>query len=213
MPQRDGTSQTCPVCRESFDGTLRRCKDGWRRQRFCSAACYRAFRMKIGEKAVQSGEKPCKDCGLIKPLAHFQTNLLMIDGSTNQCRACRSIEQRRRRSDPSYRRRERIYARRTNLKAKYAMTEQEFERLFDEQGRRCAICRSDDSANGRIGINAMHVDHDHKTYTIRGILCAKCNRALGQFEDDIDRLKAAVLYLQTSRLRLVSADSPIWESA
>ena len=53
----------------------------------------------------------------------------------------------------------------------------------------CAIC--DKRVIGR----DAHVDHDHKTGVIRGILCAKHNRALGLFGDDTDLLLAAGRYL------------------
>lgn len=46
------------------------------------------------------------------------------------------------------------------------------------------------------GAGGWHVDHDHKTKTIRGILCAACNRALGYFKDNAAILEAALRYLK-----------------
>jgi hypothetical protein len=42
---------------------------------------------------------------------------------------------------------------------------------------------------------SFHVDHDHETGEIRGLLCVRCNNALGDFDDDIDRMKQALRYV------------------
>ena len=59
--------------------------------------------------------------------------------------------------------------------------------MLDQQGGVCAICNMEHES--------YHVDHDHVTGRIRGILCFKCNNALGLFQDDPDRLQAALGYL------------------
>ena len=59
----------------------------------------------------------------------------------------------------------------------------------------CEICGEFKLEPGKSG-SGMHIDHDHKTNSLRGTLCAKCNRGLGSFDDSVDRLRAAAKYLK-----------------
>jgi hypothetical protein len=68
------------------------------------------------------------------------------------------------------------------------------QRLFDDQGGKCAICGSLDGG-GRHG--KFHVDHDPITKGVRGLLCHNCNTTLGLMGESADRLKAAANYLET----------------
>ncbi|WP_243710566.1 endonuclease VII domain-containing protein [Micromonospora sp. KC213] len=63
----------------------------------------------------------------------------------------------------------------------------EFQELLAEQGRVCAICGGEDP---------QHLDHDHRTGWVRGILCFNCNGGLGQFRDSPTRLAKAITYLR-----------------
>lgn len=71
----------------------------------------------------------------------------------------------------------------------------DFDRLWSEHKGRCAICRTVLDPESR----QTHVDHDHETGAVRGILCHGCNSGLGQFQDDPERLRAAVKYITGSR--------------
>lgn len=59
--------------------------------------------------------------------------------------------------------------------------------------KNCPICNVDFS---NIDIKSIHLDHNHSTGKVRGVLCFKCNAGLGQFNDSIKNLKAAVKYLE-----------------
>ena len=72
------------------------------------------------------------------------------------------------------------------MKRKYGLTLEAFDELLASQGGGCAICGRPDADN---------VDHDHTTGRVRGILCFNCNIAIGQVEDDEDRLAAAMAYV------------------
>lgn len=81
------------------------------------------------------------------------------------------------------------------LRKKYGITAAEFNSLLASQDNRCAICGSSESkSRGR-----MHVDHNHKTGAIRGILCQACNVTLGKMEDSPELLRKAAAYLEENR--------------
>lgn len=68
-----------------------------------------------------------------------------------------------------------IYARRYLLKSKYGLTETSYEKIFDSQQGKCAIC-------GLKSEKVLRVDHNHKTGRIRSLLCDRCNIKLGYYE-------------------------------
>jgi hypothetical protein len=73
-----------------------------------------------------------------------------------------------------------------HLKARYGLTSEEVAAMIEAQGGLCAICRRK---------AAEHVDHDHYTGEVRGILCFTCNVGLGNFGDDPDLMMLASDYL------------------
>ena len=91
----------------------------------------------------------------------------------------------------------RIRARRNKLRTKYHMTVDEWEILFNTQGRCCANpnCRAKEPKDKR---GYWHTDHDHLTGKIRGILCRTCNLALGQVNDSTAVLKGLIEYIENA---------------
>lgn len=73
----------------------------------------------------------------------------------------------------------RLADRRSHLKRKFGMTIEQYDEMLAAQGGGCFICgrppREDMS---------LHVDHDHSTGAVRGILCFRCNNALADFGED-----------------------------
>ena len=83
-----------------------------------------------------------------------------------------------------------------NLKKQYGIDLKEYQRMLEVQNGVCAICHSPESTKDKDGgPRSMPVDHDHKTGKVRALLCTQCNRGLGMFTDNIEKLKAAVEYL------------------
>jgi len=94
---------------------------------------------------------------------------------------------------------------------RYGITELDYSRMLVKQEGRCAICRTDNPAN-RKGASNWHVDHDHVTNEVRGLLCNRCNRAIGQFEDNPDLLLKAAAYLERAGAEQASSTASLPQS-
>ncbi|MGH2786660.1 MAG: endonuclease VII domain-containing protein [Actinomycetota bacterium] len=91
-----------------------------------------------------------------------------------------------------YKERNRELIRRANrqrhLEKHYGLSLLEYESLAARQNGVCAICRQPQDGG-------LHIDHDHISGRVRGLLCGRCNKALGLLDDDPTRFRAAELYL------------------
>ncbi len=78
------------------------------------------------------------------------------------------------------------------------ITYDEYEKMFEFQKGKCAICNEPERCLSRDGftIKRLCLDHNHKTGNIRGLLCHDCNTGIGKFKDDPDMMMAAMLYLE-----------------
>ena len=72
------------------------------------------------------------------------------------------------------------------------MTLEDYDRLLAEQEGVCAVCQGPHVGSG----GRFHVDHDHETGVVRGLLCGPCNTGLGQFKDSSLVLSQAMNYLR-----------------
>lgn len=71
---------------------------------------------------------------------------------------------------------------------RYGITVEQYREMHDKQAGACAICGT--------AAKVLHIDHCHSTGQVRGLLCQMCNTGLGQFQDNVQRMLAAVAYLQ-----------------
>lgn len=67
-----------------------------------------------------------------------------------------------------------------------------YKALYESQNGNCACCGSAEENFKR----NLHVDHDHETGKVRGLLCTQCNPGIGYFQDSIERLELAITYLK-----------------
>lgn len=112
--------------------------------------------------------KRCPNCKEIKPkISSF--------GTSGWCKDCSNIK---RKTEPEKVKR-RKWRKEVERFSKYKITKEDYEILVAQQDNKCGICDSD-KPGGRF--KTWHIDHDHKTGTNRGILCARCNLFLGWYE-------------------------------
>lgn len=82
-----------------------------------------------------------------------------------------------------------------NLK-KYGINYKEYLQLLEKQNGVCAICfNPETSSNNKVNISSLAVDHCHITGKVRGLLCQKCNQAIGLLKDNKVLLQNAINYL------------------
>lgn len=87
-----------------------------------------------------------------------------------------------------------------NRLAKYGITAEECRAMLAAQIGCCAVCAMPISLLGeKSAPDLAHVDHDHETGAVRGLLCRACNLAIGHMKDSPQRLRAAAAYLERAR--------------
>lgn len=156
-------------------------------------------------------KKRCNKCKEFKPLSEFYNLKSAKDGKQSKCKECQAkwaAENRDKTRDykRDYRIRHgdelKLKEREVFLKSKYGLTLDAFDQLLLEQGGVCASCGKAELGNGN-----WHTDHDHRCcpdkFTcgncICGILCPRCNKGIGMFEDDPDLLLGAAAYVMRTR--------------
>jgi hypothetical protein len=74
----------------------------------------------------------------------------------------------------------------------YGLTLEDYNVMLEKQNGVCAICNKEEKTKNK----NLFVDHDHQTGKVRSLLCNNCNSGLGQFNDNLNLLESAVLYLK-----------------
>jgi hypothetical protein len=160
---------------------------------------------------AQRIEKRCGTCGGTKPLEEFNVMRRSPDGRQARCRECQQRINRewkdRHRSLVNLSTREwaRLNperAREHHFLRRYGITLAQYEWLLRQQDGVCAIC-SQPCATGK----NLAVDHDHVTGAVRGLLCDRCNHAIGSLEDDPGRADQAAAYLRARRPHIPELES------
>jgi hypothetical protein len=125
--------------------------------------------------------KRCPSCERTLPAEEFAKNRSARDGLAAYCKPCHNRINRENRI------KRHGSTRHYHLVRRYGITAAQATALVEVQGGLCAICRERPPD---------HVDHDHATGAVRGMLCFNCNGGLGQFRDRPDLLRLAAEYLE-----------------
>jgi len=173
--------------------------------------------------------KECPTCQLTKELSEFYRNRSRPDGRAAQCKACErehraenpepfrgaraaweqrnpeSVRAKGRRSHERHRDRRNQQKREARqadplgyIERRYGITPAQYEALYAAQNGQCAIC---DEPHAR-----LHIDHHHGTGDVRGLLCKKCNLALGLLRDSPEIASRAADYLRSVSAMSISLE-------
>jgi hypothetical protein len=155
------------------------------------------------KEALDNGEttydgRPCKYCGGVERYS-----------STTNCVPCTKLLAKqnnkiynRKNSDKVNAYNRKVYSnlteekkllrnRKQQLKI-YGLTLEDYDAMLENQNGVCAICNKEETTKNK----NLFVDHDHQTGKVRSLLCNNCNSGLGQFNDNVNLLESAVLYLK-----------------
>lgn len=151
-------------------------------------------------------------CGEVKPLADFHRDKSDRMGRARRCKPCACTKARdwvqanpekareartawaQRNRDTVNKSHREAYSRDPSRdidakrKYRYGVSRQQYDQMIVAQGGRCAVCGDP--------TERLHVDHDHATGDVRGLLCRMCNQGLGFLRDNIEVMRSAVRYLE-----------------
>lgn len=132
----------------------------------------------------------CPKCQQWLPMSDFNKGVRTKHGSATYCRPCHNQWAKEwNKSEVGKQSRHR-----SRIRYEYDLNAQTFDLLRQNQQGVCAICKQSPD-NGK----ELCVDHCHVTGKVRGLLCDKCNRALGYLKEDPQLIRRAADYLDQSK--------------
>ena len=127
--------------------------------------------------------KICLRCGEEKNINEFSILKKGKLGRHPNCKKCRRYYQNNRYKEGLVKKIPYNYSK--QLKT-YGLTIDNYNEMCDIQKGKCLICKQE---------NVLIVDHCHKSGKVRGLLCQKCNKGIGHFQDNILFFQNAINYL------------------
>lgn len=144
---------------------------------------------------VKLNKKICRLCEKLKPLSRFSYRKDSKKLRT-ECKDCLNKRRKEQKGYMSWHKKNKHiikhHSKKAGLKRHYGLTVEDYDLMVKSQNNRCLICKTKEPNNH----GTLCVDHCHKSGAVRGLLCDKCNRGLGFFDDNLIVLKKAVKYLE-----------------
>lgn len=146
----------------------------------------------------------CTKCCIDQPATEFPNDPRNRSGKSSWCRACYREKDRSRAVDPVKKaesdrrhyikhhgdiRQQQVDSR---LRSRYGITKDDFDLMVEQQQGLCLICEKPPTST-------FHVDHDHESGQVRGLLCASCNVKLGILEQ-YEWCQRAYIYLHDAAM-------------
>ena len=180
LRSREVLTRSCEQCGEPIPATRKR--NAITCSRECNVALANGRKSKALREAWDATNPTCARCGGPIPA----TRRLNVKYCSVACKRA-SVSERARARASDYMR---AYL--------YGITPAQYDAMLEAQGHACASCFSDEWG-GKTGV--PHVDHDHATGEVRGLLCSGCNHAIGHAKDDPARLRQMADYLERALAR------------
>ncbi len=166
----------------------------------CMNIRQRAYAKRLPRFTAPEGMKRCTHCKEVLPQEQFHKDKGFHDNLARRCKKCqgemheawrlknlgKAAEHQR-----NWRKNNRDRSNDHGRKYNYGIALGTYDRMLAMQNGKCAIC---DATEGG-GRGAFHVDHDHSSGKVRGLLCEACNLGLGKFKDRAELLLSAIKYL------------------
>ena len=105
------------------------------------------------------------------------------------CSVCKMIRDKQYRED--HPEKFKVYQNNCRRRKSYGISPEQYKNLWEIQNGKCGICFSELK-----GDRTTHIDHNHSTGNVRGLLCHHCNTALGLFKEDWSTISNALNYLE-----------------
>jgi len=151
--------------------------------------------------------RKCRTCLLDKPIEMFSVNSQKLKTYQYSCKECSTLyaKQRYILNKEKIKLQQKLYyknnkksclerSRRSVLKNSFNLSEDDLIKMKECSNYSCEICGQKEEELNR----SLHIDHNHITGKVRGLLCFKCNSAIGKLNCDItvENLLNAIDYIK-----------------